>query len=206
MISWDEHFANVIKAIEEGKNVLIQGAGGVGKTHIINRLQMIMDEKDEPKFPMVLTATTGVASVLIGGVTIHSAIGINCAPLKIDELTKEKTVALVIDEISMFSGAQFDLMMKKIDKINAKRLKNDFKPISIIISGDPMQLPPIKSESGFFFNGTRFEDFLSNGTYVANLYENKRTSNKEYADILASVRLGNTTPEVMSLYSSIHQK
>ena len=131
-LTWDEHFNNVVDALKKGMNIIISGGGGFGKSHMLLKLSEI--------FSIFKTASTGVASVNISGNTIHSSIS------EINESSAYD--AIVIDEISMIDGAMFDRIYTIIKKINSKRTK----PISLIICGDSLQLPPVDSKSGYVFN------------------------------------------------------
>ena len=56
----------VISNIESGRNTLLTGEGGTGKSYIVHKL------KEKYKERMAITATTGIAAMNIGGCTIHS--------------------------------------------------------------------------------------------------------------------------------------
>ena len=55
-----------------------------------------------------------------------------------------------------------------------------------------MQLPPINSVSGYFFNGGEFGDFEFNA-YTCKLKEVKRQNNKQFIELLERVRIGTHT-------------
>ena len=92
-----------------GKNVLLTGAAGSGKTFLINRFITYCHEHS---ISVAVTASTGIATH-IGGMTIHSWSGMGIRDTlsddDIDDLVSReylvkrfvKTSVLIIDEISM---------------------------------------------------------------------------------------------------------
>ena len=177
--SWDTHYINIVDAIKKGFNIILSGAGGFGKSYMISKLSEM--------FKLCKTSSTGISAVNIEGCTIHSMLrGIMFD--KDDEWKNADYDALVIDEISMLSGVLFDQIYTGIKKINEKREK----PICLIVCGDVMQLPPVNSTSGYFFNAHHFEDFEMNA-YTAKLSECKRQDNKEFIDVLQRVRITSCT-------------
>ena len=138
-------------------------------------------------FKLCKTSSTGISAVNIEGCTIHSMLR-DIMFDKYDEWKNADYDALVIDEISMLSGVLFDQIYTGIKKITEKREK----PICFIVCGDVMQLPPVNSTSGYFFNAHHFEDFEMN-SYTAKLSECKRKDNKEFIDVLERVRIASCT-------------
>lgn len=68
--------ARQILAINEGingHNLLILGQSGTGKSYLINEIK---DQLKKRGKSVAITGTTGVASLNIGGITIHSWSGI----------------------------------------------------------------------------------------------------------------------------------
>ena len=64
---------DALKIIKTGANVFLTGAPGSGKTYTINQyVAYLRSHKIKP----AITASTGVASTHIGGITIHSWCGI----------------------------------------------------------------------------------------------------------------------------------
>ena len=55
-------------AVGSRENVFITGSGGCGKTFTIKK---IVKEFNENKINHAITASTGAAALLIGGITIH---------------------------------------------------------------------------------------------------------------------------------------
>ena len=133
------------------------------------------------RFKICKTSSTGISAVNIEGCTVHSLLS-----ELLHDVDFWKTVeydALVIDEISMVNGALFDQIYTGIKRINSIRTK----PISLIICGDTLQLPPVDFKSGYFFNAHHFEDFEMHA-YTAKLSECKRQDNLEFIDVLQRVR------------------
>lgn len=55
--------------VEKRKSGFLSGAGGTGKSFMIEQIVTLLQDK---KVCTCLTATTGIAAVIIGGVTLHS--------------------------------------------------------------------------------------------------------------------------------------
>ncbi len=153
-IPQDEQYEKLLEAINKGKNIFITGGAGVGKSYILNKL------KERFKSDLELTATTGVAAVNIGGMTIHSFCGIGKGDLKPYQiinsiLNDEKKInlknkiqgckMLAIDEISMASTYLFEYIDKVLKGVRDNNLP--FGGIQIIAVGDFFQLPPVIKKS-----------------------------------------------------------
>ena len=123
----------VMRAIKDGKNIFFTGSGGSGKSFLISVIRKMFNHET-----CFVTASTGVAASLIGGITLHAFAGIGAMPehelggnKKNDEEFEAKklkdTIArimaskeklsnwkkckqLVIDEISMIDGDLFDTL------------------------------------------------------------------------------------------------
>ncbi len=136
-----------------GRSVLLTGAAGTGKTHLLNNF--IVQARNMGK-KVSVTATTGLAATHLGGNTVHSWSGIgvgDCLPNNFFErLSKtrreviSKTDVLIIDEISMLHDFRLDM----VDQICRTVRENDqpFGGIQLVMSGDFFQLPPINRPSG----------------------------------------------------------
>lgn len=134
----------------DGKSLFITGPGGVGKSYLISRIVSELSLTDHVK----ITASTGVAAVNIGGMTLHSFIGAGLcegpASEIVDKIMKNKkavnrwrsTDVLIIDEVSMIDGDLFD----KAEHAARQVRKNPavFGGIQVILCGDFFQLPPVK--------------------------------------------------------------
>jgi len=144
--------AEVLARLINRENVFISGPAGSGKTTIINRFQDIIDAQFHGKFEIALTASTGIAATLLGGVTIHSWAGLGIDQEVFDprnvsgQLAARRTQmrttdVLVIDEISMLPAYLFT----KLDAVLKWARMNDkpFGGIQLILTGDFLQLPPV---------------------------------------------------------------
>lgn len=136
-------------ALNNGKNILITGPAGTGKSHAINHLV----KKTNKHF--ALTASTGIAATHIGGSTIHSFCGLTPFAEK-HQIAKmingtdkgkqikervSKTDVIIVDEISMLSPDIVDLMDETLKC--AAESSQPFGGKQIILSGDFLQIPPV---------------------------------------------------------------
>ena len=178
--------------MEKGKNLFITGMGGTGKSFVIN----LFREKYNNTKKIGITSTTGISALLINGVTLHSFLGIGLGDKPVDVLYNNifrnkrirdrwcKLEVLIIDEVSM-------LLPDLLDKIEelARMIKQSSKPfggIQLILSGDMLQLPPVKSEK-FCFEAKCWKNCIEHTIYLT---ENLRQNNKEFQDCLSELRKG----------------
>ncbi len=145
-----------------GRNTLITGQAGTGKTYLLNQFIEYLNKK---KIPVGITASTGIAATHLGGITIHSWAGMGIK----DKMTKsdikklfthnkqaikriQEAKVLIIDEISMLHAHRLDML----DDI-CRRVRTDFGPfggLQIVLCGDFFQLPPVSrvKNGGDFIN------------------------------------------------------
>ncbi|CUF95200.1 DNA repair and recombination precursor, putative [Bodo saltans] len=131
--------ALAVKTAASGKCMYVAGSAGTGKTVV---LKAIYAELVRKGLKVALTATTGAASVNLGGCTIHHALSIPVAAgasmSSWDLATLRSIDVLIVDEVSM-------LNMTALEGIDAAarhaRMQNyPFGGLQIIFSGDFLQL------------------------------------------------------------------
>ena len=143
-------------ATDAGQNAFLTGAGGSGKSHQVREL--IKRHPDTH-----LSASTGVAALNIGGMTVNRWSGMLLGPPPgqdfgrfFDQLARDSKPSvraafnrvrrckrLVIDEISMISGRAFDYL-----DFHCRKIRDDQRPfggVQVIGTGDFLQLPPVRT-------------------------------------------------------------
>ena len=151
-------FDEICKFILGGNSCFIDGRAGTGKTHLCKMLNSLC-EKGNKK--VVNIAYTNSAALLIKGMTIHRAFGIN--PNNTDEFSTGKMSKIfsradvvVIDEISMI-GSQ---LWKHICQ-----LKQNYPDLVFVLAGHFWQLPPVGEEEEDFENNAVLK-ILANQTRI----------------------------------------
>lgn len=124
------------------------GSGGTGKSRVIHTLIDFARRWDASK-SLIISASSGVAATLIGGCTLHSALGIQRSldppnPTETQISNWSSIGMLFIDEFSMISAALFDLVDTRLRKLKC-RMEMPFGGVHMVFSGDFYQLPPIGS-------------------------------------------------------------
>ncbi|MDR0951279.1 MAG: AAA family ATPase [Candidatus Ancillula sp.] len=142
-----------LKILKEGRNTFITGSAGAGKTYVLN--EFIDWCNEENKF-LAVTASTGIAATHLGGQTIHSfsGIGIHNDVSELNDMFFDKWAfkkfkapdirlcdVLIIDEISMLSAEQFEMIDYVFRKV--RRKTGAFGGVQVVVCGDFFQLPPI---------------------------------------------------------------
>jgi len=208
-------FDMVVESVESNSPLLliVNGSAGTGKTHTIAAISHRLEAP-----AVIRCAFTAQASFLVRGRTIHGHfnIPINCGTNAIKQLdgiplmrlqNKFARVKLVIlDEYSMLSKD----MLTKIDfRLREAKCKNaPFGGISVVLIGDPAQLPPVCS-TALYSRATSTQALVNKGeilysmfTKVITLTEIRRQVAEEndvdqatFIDILSRVRIGACTIE-----------
>lgn len=175
----------------------VGGAAGCGKT---------WDAKaalHARPFETRLTATTGIAAINCSDddftcTTINSLLWYkDTEALEDAEVQGRLDIALrrlwesgidhiMIDEVSMMSGRQLDIICNGIDRIN--RWSNHDPTMKLTIIGDFCQLPPVAEPTeGFAFEGACWDRFDDNKLIMTEI---KRQADQTFISALRSVRRG----------------
>lgn len=133
----------------------LTGAAGTGKTYTVRQAIAA-----DPKFGL-LAATTGIAAVNLGAITINSLLKyFDTKSLEqafmdgwllksLSGLCEDGYKWLVIDEVSMLDGSQLDIIYQAVKMLNEMRDIEGKPPLGILLTGDFCQLPPIKAKWAF---------------------------------------------------------
>ncbi len=200
----DKIIKALIERFNEGKNILLTGQAGVGKTYILNEF---LDHLRDEDCSFALAGSTGVAALNIGGTTTHRLFGINRAS-NIEEFEKLRTAeymvgrthksrmddlatvdVIIIDEVSMIGKSLlelFDFVLRK-----ANKTEEPFGGKQIIFSGDFLQLPPINDEFAFLspvWKDARFS--------VIHLTKVHRQDDPVFLEVLSKLRVGTYDDQV----------
>ena len=176
-------FGPLVKmVVESTQDIYISGPGGVGKSFLLRQISYAL------RVQCFMTASTGVAAVRIGGMTIHSL----CAGLEKNPKLKfaHPGSVVIIDECSMLSSTTMGEFIAKL-----KRRK-----FRLIIAADEAQLPPVDRDdsNGYFFQCDEFLDFKR-----IVLSKVRRTEDVAFAKISLKIRLGIFDDEVRRFIRSV---
>lgn len=194
--------------VRQGKNILITGKAGTGKTTLLKRI----DHSLEGRKKVAVLSPTGIAAKNADGVTIHSFFKIKPAPWlpdskyrdveKLswnDQMVLRSVETIIIDEISMVRCDLLDLMDFILRKVRGK--SRTFGGVQMIMFGDLYQLMPVVTDEDekiikkvystpFFFGSKVFKKM---DIHIVNLQKVYRQENAEFISILNRVRRGNFT-------------
>lgn len=187
------------------RNIFLTGGAGTGKSYVIQSYI-----KHAPEKPAVL-ASTGAASLLIGGRTFHSFFGLKQmdggVKRTVESAVRNESVIyriknareIIIDEVSMLGPDTWlaaDLIAKEI---NAS--PEPFGGIRVVAVGDFLQLPPVDKvmqNSKKLFDSKSWVDL---NFQFCELTSPHRSDNIEFVKLLHLIRAGHITPEVEKFLS-----
>jgi ATP-dependent DNA helicase PIF1 len=159
----EQKLNDILLSISEKRNIIIHSCGGTGKTFTLKLLAENLRSQNKKVY---VTSSTGVSALNFNNIsestegtypatTLHRFAGIGLGESPVNILINkmkiynkravknwQKCDILIIDEISMIGGTLF----QKLDEI-AKILRGNNLPfggIQLIVSGDFLQLPPVK--------------------------------------------------------------
>ena len=203
-----DHFIDLVMA---GENTFLTGPAGSGKSHNIRDFL-----KHQPDTQVV--ASTGVAALNVGGMTVHRWSGMLLGPAKGQDFARffahlardpkpsvrvafnrvRRCKRLVIDEISMLSGSAFDYLDFHCRKIREN--KRPFGGIQVIGTGDALQLPPVRTDPrapyDWFFDSQAWQEANFQKVELRRIM---RQDEPEFVAALSKIRRGIIDAEVERL-------
>lgn len=193
----------------EGKNILISGQAGTGKSHLIKK---IVAHCDRIKKQVAVTAMTGAAACLVNGKTIHSwgslGLGDKSSDFLADKILKswpkrtkwQRTRLLIIDEVSMMNAIFFELLEEVARLVRGS--ERPFGGMQVIFLGDFYQLPPVSKvgeDDRFCFESNRWKECIDK---VVILKEIMRQKDPVFQKVLSEVRIGRVSDESIQIIQS----
>ena len=195
-----------------GENIFITGSGGTGKSLLVELYVNRMKRYGKTKGNQIaVTSTSGTSSVHIKGKTIHSYFQLGIRKWSVPDYVKMvnqsswirtkwyKIETLIIDEISMLHPWMFDLLEESARHIR-DRPNEFFGGIQVILTGDFLQLPCVKS-SKFCFESESWEKLIPPNKVLI-LTEIARQEDSLFRTILDKIRLGVVDEEVKTVLLS----
>lgn len=211
--------AEVLLHLLNGKNVFLSGGAGSGKSYVLEEYVKLR-KKLNPDAVVAVTATTGLASLNIGGETIHKLAGLGIqktsyaafldgggAYTKNFEKVQKKLASidvLIIDEISMLSAQGLDFVMDRV--LDAKG-----KYPQVILAGDFTQLPPVARQDDIVTYGDAVARFCYKcrswkllNLVTCYLDKSWRAKDQSLKIILENISIGyGRSPETIELLNTI---
>ena len=199
---------------EQGEMLCIIGAGGTGKSYLIDYLS------NQEDWGTVITATTGTAAVNIAGTTFHSSFSVPIGyytPNDLKTLFKRTTAIfrgdnvdrIIIDEGSMLTPSAWKVFHERLIKWNKRRARKQRKPIQVILVMDILQLGEIIRGRELDltmdeFRTTKFyktEEFKSMGFKVVELTQSMRQADAHFKKMLDNIRYGVDLEETVKWFN-----
>jgi ATP-dependent DNA helicase PIF1 len=209
-----EQYREAWGLIREGRNVLVQGKAGTGKSTFIKYLKKYLPGN------VAFVAPTGLAALHIGGQTIHSFAKLPLKVLKRRDAREMKhrglyrnLNTLIIDEVSMVRADMFDALDEFLRK-NGPRSELPFGGIQIVMVGDLYQLPPVEKyeggEAAYLASAYETPYFFSAPVYqrmdvaLVEFERVFRQQDEEFVEFLDKVREGIVTEDELVEFNIDH--
>lgn len=214
-----------------GRNVLLCGQAGSGKSWVVNAFRRIIEgnalwfEKNGRALNMAVTASTGIAATLIGGRTIHSWSGLGVsferfnpasmptAARKVWNRARKRirdTDILIIDEVSMLPAFFLDNLDAACRNARNKP-DTPFGGIQIVLVGDFLQLPPVDTGTDIRADGSKpdkrfcFHSQAFRDAHFTPCYldrSRRADDGDRLVEVLNAIRNQNVTSEIRGLLNS----
>ncbi|SCU86730.1 LAMI_0D03378g1_1 [Lachancea mirantina] len=191
------------------QNVFYTGSAGTGKSVVLRELIRQLKSRYGDA-GVAVTASTGLAAVSIGGITINRFSGIGIGVGSVQKLAAQvqrnktnserwkRTAVLIVDEVSMIDGTfldKMDFVARHVRKVPHR----PFGGIQLVFTGDFFQLPPVgergpsASKPPFCFESKVWKAAFEKTICLTNVFRQK---DQELVDLLNNIRFGTVTPEI----------
>ena len=199
-------FAAARTALEDGRNVLLTGKAGTGKTTFLDWF------RQESTKNIAVVAPTGVAALNVRGQTIHSFFELKPGLLEPDHRFRIRNRALfkaldllIVDEISMVRADLFDAMAAVLRQYGPEP-RQPFGGVQVCLVGDLFQLPPIISpaeretfqqlyQGPYFFQAQAWQAEQFTTIAFDDVF---RQRDPAFVSVLNRIREGERTPDVLA--------
>ncbi len=204
-----------------GKSFFLTGSAGTGKSFCLAYMVHALRKAGRR---VVVTASTGIGAVTIGGITIHSFAGFGIGNQTRDELRRTATSkrmrdiwqsvdTILIDEISMVKAEYFE----KLALVAQEARQDSSTPlggVQLIVLGDFFQLPPVvprmlaaskvagghsTSKSVFCFSTREWHDLIQEVVELKHIFRQK---DPVFAQCLQRIRWGTPSSEDIRLLTT----
>ncbi|XP_065658250.1 ATP-dependent DNA helicase PIF1-like [Hydra vulgaris] len=187
--------------LDEGKNFFITGGAGCGKSYIVNQIA----QSEQIYKTIHITASTGKASYLINGVTIHAFAGIETGVKSVEYYKRHvhpdikktwlETDVLIIDEISMINASKFDLLHSIACEIR-QCYDELFGGVQVIACGDFFQLPPVTGQ--FVFKSQIWQHYMTEVLVLTQCFRQK--DDEQFFGALTEIRVGQVSDKTIDYF------
>ena len=194
-VALSEDQQHAVDLVLAGRSIFFTGAAGTGKSMVLKSIITAL-RTSGMGHKVAITASTGIASVNIGGITLHSFAGVGLGADSVDvlqrQVAKNKTSAerwishsvLIIDEISMLDADLFD----KLEAI-ARHVRQNSQPfggMQLVLCGDFFQLPPV-GKTKFCFEAATWNACIDVTVVLKSVF---RQRDPAFIRLLSEARIG----------------
>ena len=207
-IVWTPEHKKAYRLFCQGRSFFLSGPAGVGKSTLINEIKQYFKPEQ-----IAITGSTGMAAILLGGVTLHMFAGVFSTSATPETLVRKMTSAkkkevaevevLVMDEVSMLNADTLDTVDAILQEVRNNR--RPFGAIQVIMAGDFRQLPPVvkaygpgaaqKIADSMPFNSKVWRRARIQTVELTHVF---RQADEEFAFMLSRVRIGSMTRSVIN--------
>lgn len=210
----NEDQETALKFARKGVSFFLTGAGGTGKSYVLERIKSDLEYLDRK---VAVTALTGCAALLLGNraKTLHSWASVGLAKEPASALVAQirasprafkrwlSTDTLIIDEVSMLTSE----FLEKLNFI-AIQVRRDSRPmggLQVIFVGDFYQLPPVNKDNSptagttFVFESPLWKKIV---TEIVTLRKVVRQRDPVFHKILEEARCGKLSKESLKILQS----